>query len=291
MSLGLLLLCGWGGPAAAERPLRVFITVDGEGINGYVGKDQNEPDFGYLRQAMTGEANAAIEGALAAGATKIWVEDEHDFQINREELNPKAVLVSGRPRPLIVLQGIEEGFDAVVLIGAHVSANTLGGLNPHTYNSGRFFDVRWNGQSVSESYMTAAVAGHFGVPVVLVSGDDRAIDEVRRTVDREIAGVVVKHSFGIQSATTTAVSVARQLIKDGVRNALTSKLGKVKPLKLPSPVRVEFQVKDNLIGEGLGLLPHPKLERTSVVGFRYTAADPMEALRMLFFVARYKYEY
>jgi D-amino peptidase len=277
--------------SVAARPLRVFIAVDGEGINGYVQRQQYETDMGYLRKMMTGEANAAIEGALLAGATKVWVEDDHDGQILPEELNPRAVLVVGRPRPLIALQGIEQGFDAVVLIGLHVSAGTLGAVNPHTLNSIRFAEIRWNGRPVSESYMFAAVAGHFGVPVVFVSGDAQTIDEVHRTVDREIVGAAVKQSFGIQAVTVTPSAIAQKAIRDGVRAALATKLDKIRPFKVPGPIRIDFQLKDNLMSEGLGLLPHPKLERTSVLGFTYTAADPIEATRFLWFVSRYKYEY
>src|SRR5437879_10783413 len=121
---------------------------------------------------MTAEANAAVEGALAAGATRILVNDSHWFMRNllAEELHKAAELVSGDPKPRSMVQGIEDGFDAALFIGYHARAGTRDAILDHTY-ADRIHDVRLNGKPVGELGLNAGLAGVHGVPVALVSGD------------------------------------------------------------------------------------------------------------------------
>src|SRR5262245_56471429 len=195
--LAALLGATAGASAQPARELRVFISADMEGITGVVNAAQlgaGELDYERFRKLMTAEVNAAIDGALAAGATKLTVADSHGngLSLLPDELNPKARLIRSWPRPLEMMEGVEGGFDAALFIGYHASINTPQAVRAHTISSRRFFDVRLNGQHASEGLLNAAVAGQFGVPVVLVSGDEAAVAELQRTVDRDMVGVAVK---------------------------------------------------------------------------------------------------
>src|SRR3979490_505265 len=157
--------------------MRVYISVDMEGIAGVVHESQPHPatpappafagDYGRFRRLMTAEANAAVEGALAAGATRVLVNDSHWFMRNllAEELHQAAELMSGDPKPRSMMQGIDGGggFDAALFIGYHARAGTRNAILDHTY-ADRIHDVRLNGKPVGELGLNAALAGGHGVP-------------------------------------------------------------------------------------------------------------------------------
>src|ERR1041385_8119040 len=147
--------------------MRVYISVDMEGIAGVVHESQTDPatpafaaEYGRFRRLMTTEANAAVEGALAAGATRVLVNDSHWFMRNllAEELHPAAELLSGGPKLLSMMEGIEQGFDAAMLIGYHARAGAAAGSIDHTYTS-RVYEARLNGRAVGELGINAALAG------------------------------------------------------------------------------------------------------------------------------------
>ncbi|HZM26289.1 MAG TPA: M55 family metallopeptidase, partial [Gemmatimonadales bacterium] len=159
--------------------MRVYISVDMEGIAGVVHEDQTNPvdprcaaEYARFRKLMTGEANAAVEGALAGGASQVVVNDSHWEMRNLlpEDLHEAAELLSGGPKRLSMLEGIEADFDAAVFIGYHAKAGTAGAILDHTMMDA-IRDVRLNGRSMGELGLNAALAGAHGVPVALVSGD------------------------------------------------------------------------------------------------------------------------
>src|SRR5436190_11327577 len=161
IALMLCLLNASPGVSNQNRELRVFISADMEGITGVVNAAQLSPgEFEYerFRKLMTGEVNAAIDGALAAGATKITVADSHGngLSILPDELNPKARLIRAFPRALEMMEGVDGGFDAALFIGYHASINTPGAVRAHTISSRRFYDVRLNGKHASEALLNAA---------------------------------------------------------------------------------------------------------------------------------------
>ena len=167
--------------------MRVYISVDMEGISGVVHEDQTDPiearhagEYNRFRRLMTDEANAAITGALDAGATSVLVNDSHWLMRNllAEELHPAAQLLSGGPKLLSMVEGIDTGFDAAMFIGYHARAGTARAIIDHTYTS-RVYEVRINGQPVGELALNAAIAGLHGVPVALVSGDQAIASEAR----------------------------------------------------------------------------------------------------------------
>src|SRR2546426_5094855 len=172
--------------------MRVYISVDMEGIAGVVDESQTDPappafaaEYGRFRRLMTAEANAAVEGALAAGATRVLVNDSHWFMRNllAEELHQAAELVSGDPKPRSMVQDIDRGFDAALFIGYHARAGTRNAILDHTY-ADRVHDVRLNGKPVGELGLNAALAGVHGVPVALVSGDSAVATEAKE-LDRK----------------------------------------------------------------------------------------------------------
>ena len=168
--------------------MRVYISVDMEGIAGVVHESQTDPttptfaaEYARFRRLMTAEANAAVEGALAAGATRALVNDSHWFMRNllAEELHEAAELVSGDPKPRSMMQEIDQpgGFDAALCIGYHARAGTRNAILDHTY-ADRIHEVRLNGKPVGELGLNAALAGVHGVPVAL---DRTGWDRSRRT--------------------------------------------------------------------------------------------------------------
>jgi D-amino peptidase len=278
-------------PARAVEPggLRVFISADMEGIAGVVNQAQLGPgEFEYelARRLMTGEVNAAIDGALAAGATAITVADSHGNALSLlpTELNRMARLIRSWPRPLEMMEGVEQGFDAAVFVGYHAAINTPGAVRAHTISSRRFFDVRLDGRRASEGLLNAAIAGHFGVPVVFVSGDDVAVEQVRRAVDPNMVTAAVKRGIGYHSADSLLPEAARDLIRNGVRQGVEQR-ARVKPFTLSRPVRLELSFKNMINAEILALLPI--VERLDGATVAFTGKDVIEVVRFLSFATQY----
>lgn len=223
--------------------MNVMISVDMEGISGVVTGDHTSSkhkEYERFRRLMTAEANASIEGALAGGATKVVVNDSHGPMTNVliEELNPAAELISGRPKPFGMMQGIGPQVDAVFLVGYHAASGTGAAVLEHT-SIGAVVQVRLNGQAVGEMGFNAAVAGAYGVPVVLVTGD-RAITEEARALLGEIETVVVKDGITRTAAQCLHPTVAREQIRQAAERALRLD---VSPFVVSPPItlRVAFQ--------------------------------------------------
>lgn len=285
----LLLISGVCTYSQPTRGLRVFISVDMEGITDVVNAAQLGPagfEYASFRKIVTGEVNAAIDGALEAGATKITVADSHGngLSVLPEELNLKARLIRSWPRPLEMMEGIEDGFDAAVFIGYHASINTPGAVRAHTISSARFFDVRLNGQHASEALLNAAIAGHYGVPVIVVSGDDKMVDEVHRTIDPNVAGVVVKRAIGYHSADNLSPTVTWGLIRKATYEALR-RLNSFHPFTLKEPVRLEITFKNMINAEILSFLP--VVERVDGATISFTGKDIVEVVKFISFVSNY----
>ncbi len=223
--------------------MNVLVSVDMEGISGVVAMEHVRPEhkeYERFRRLMTAEANAAIEGALAAGATHIVVNDSHAGMTNLliEELNPAAELISGSPKPLEMMQGIGPDVDAVFLIGYHGASGTAGSVLEHTW-SGRVVGAWLNGRPVGEAGLNAALAGAYGAPVVLVTGD-RSVTEEARALLGNIETVAVKDGITRTAARCLPPEKAHHLIREAAQRALRRK---GIPLVIPPPItlRVSFQ--------------------------------------------------
>lgn len=217
--------------------MKVYISCDMEGISGVVaGKqtDNREEEYKRAQKLMTGEVNAAIEGALAGGASEVLVNDSHGSMRNIliEELNPAAQLISGSPKPLSMMQGIDESFDAAFFIGYHAQAGTAYSTLDHTY-SGIVYQVSLNGRPVGETGLNAALAGHFGVPVVLVTGDKLLVKEATALLGT-VEGVAVKESCSRYAARCLVPDAVRDRIRQAAQSAL-AKTGR-KPFIVEPPI-------------------------------------------------------
>jgi D-amino peptidase len=185
------------------RP-KVYISADMEGVAGVVTHEQLGPagfEYERFREFMTQEVIAAIQGARDAGAGEIVISDSHGNAQNIliDRLPPDVTLIRSFPRPLVMMEGIDDTFDAAVFLGYHTAATNPRGVRAHTYSSTRLTAVEVNGRPMSEAAMNAMIAGHFGVPVVAITGDDAAVDEARRAIG-PIEVCAVKRAIGLHSA-------------------------------------------------------------------------------------------
>src|SRR5256885_2988093 len=223
----------------AQRPRKVFISVDMEGITGVVQPAQLGPDgFEYqrAREWMTAEVNAAIAGIRAAAPADIVVADSHGNgqSLLIDKLPDDVQIVRGFPRPLEMMQGIDDTFAAAVFVGYHASEWTANAVRGHTISSARLLGVKLNGMEVSEGVYNAALAGQFGVPIALVSGDRLAVTQVQH-VAPAAEGAIVKEPYGYHSANTVTPARGQALIRDGAKRAM-AKLGSLQPYRLAAPI-------------------------------------------------------
>ena len=262
--------------------MRVYISVDMEGVAGVVHESQTDPtnpacaaEYARFRRLMTAEANAAIEGALAAGATKLVVNDSHWFMRNllAEELHQAAELLSGDPKPQSMVEGIDGGFDAALFIGYHARAGTRHAILDHTY-ADRIHDVRLNGRPVGELGINAAFAGVAGVPVALVSGDSALVAEARELLGDHVAAVVVKEAVSRHAARSVAPAVACRMIRDGVTGALRRSHT---PFVLAPPISVEVDFALTIHADMAELCPGAT--RTGGRTVAFTRQDYREVFR------------
>jgi D-amino peptidase len=224
---------------------------------------------------MTEEANAAVEGALAAGADYVLLNDSHWEMRNllAEDLHPAAELLSGGPKRLSMLEGIEAGFDAALFIGYHAKAGTARALLDHTMTD-VVRDARLNGRSMGELGLNAALAGSYGVPVALVSGDRATAEEARQLLGPDVGTVVVKDAVSRHAARSVAPEVARRRIKEGVAEALRRAH---RPLVPESPSTIEVDFTFSYQADYAELVPGSV--RRSPVTVAYTHADFRELFR------------
>lgn len=262
--------------------MKVFISVDMEGISGVVSRDETSPssrNFELTRKLMTGDVNAAIQGAIDAGATTFLVNDAHGVMRNiiMEDLHSSAMLVRGWPKPLSQMEGIDKNTDAVFFIGYHAKRGTSKALLDHTIDSRIIEDVRLNGLSVGEIGINAMVAGYFGVPVVLISGDLAATQEALSLLG-EIEVAVIKEAVGRYSASCLPPLKAQKIIRDAAYNAI-QKLRKFKPFKPKTPVKLEIDLVETGMADMAELLP--VLHRTRAKTVCYESNNYLDIYRVL----------
>jgi D-amino peptidase len=276
-------------PSPAQGARKIYISADMEGVAGVVTGDQLGPEgFEYerFRRFMTNEVLAAIEGARAAGATSFLVSDSHGNGENLlVERFPKDVeIVRSWPRPLAMMEGIDDTFDAAIFIGYHSSTTNPEGVRAHTMSSANLADLRLNGVSVPEAGMNAAIAGHFGVPVVLISGDDAIVKEARAMLG-PIEGAVVKWAISFHAAKTLTPEAACDLIREKAQAAV-ARARERKPYRVAEPVTLDVRFKNYRPSQLLAYLPI--VERTDAHSIRFHAKDILEASRFLEFALNYE---
>jgi D-amino peptidase len=221
--------------------VKVFISADMEGVAGIVDWAQclaGGDDYALGRALLLGEVRAAIEGALAAGATQILVNDSHSAMRNLPpaELPGRAAYLSGRFKPLYMMQGLDASYQAAIFLGYHAAAGTPGVLS-HTYNPRAVAEVRLNGTVTGEAGLNALVAQHFAVTVAVITGDQYVGPEAAPFCPT-IRPVIVKESISRYAAEHQHPETARDLIRDGVRATLSS-MDTLHPPAIPLPATIE----------------------------------------------------
>jgi D-amino peptidase len=281
-----LLLCSL--LPAQPNKLKIYISVDMEGVAGVVSADQLVPEkFEYerFRHFMTLETLAVVTAAREAGATEILVSDSHGNGQNLliDRFPPEVRIIRSWPRHLGMMAGIDSSFDAVMLVGCHASTHNAHGVRAHTSSSGLLTRVALNGRNVTEAAWAAATAGQFGVPVIFVSGDDAALEEIRAEIGN-IETAQTKTALGFHSAITLTPEASQRLIKQKAAAAL-ARVRDFKPYRLASPVTVDVSFKNPTVAEALSYLR--VIERTDAHSIRFIAKDMIEASDFEQFLTEY----
>ena len=264
--------------AQGDDGLKVFISVDMEGISGVVVSSEcsrSGKDFGLFRKIMTEDTNAAIEGAAAAGATEIIVRDSHGVKRNilPDLLDPRAKLlrgVSGATKNM--MDTIDESYDAVIFIGYHAKAGTPDAIIEHT-SSGNVTDLSINGVSIPEAGYNALIAGLYDVPVAFVSGDQAVCRQVTELFGN-VETVAVKEAIG-GAAICLHPKVAGEKIKAGVQKALGN-LEQFKPYKMSAPYTMVLKMKSEEKVYSGAL--YPGAERTGDWEITYTSDNLLDVI-------------
>ncbi len=241
--------------------MKVFISVDLEGISGVVHEEHTRRDgreHDRARKLMTGEANAAISGALEAGATEVVVNDSHGTMRNLipEELHEDAKLITGSTKPLSMMQGVDSGFDAAFLVGYHARRGTLHAILDHTYSGSTVSSFVVNDQELGETGMNAAIAGCFNVPIVLVTGDSAVTSEAKSLLGN-VETVTVKEAVSRWSAKCLHPNKARQMIKQGAISALKRR-SEMRPFKLRPPFELRVELMNAGMADAAQMIPDVK---------------------------------
>jgi D-amino peptidase len=229
--------------------MKLFLSTDFEGTSGIVAWEQiieGSAEYEQGRRLLTDEVNAVITGAIEAGATEFVVNDSHHHMRNLhpQDLCGRATLITGRHKPLYMMEGLDASFDGVCFISYHGSIGAEHAVLSHTYNPGAIWEVRINGGVVGESGINALVAAHYGVPIIFVSGDEVTAQEAQR-IGPNAERVIVKQSLGRFAAANLHPEVACELLRAGAINAVRN-LETMQPPQFQQPVSLEvtFLVAD-----------------------------------------------
>ena len=251
----------------------IFLITDAEGVAGVCRQDQTDPKDAEMRQLLTGEINAAVEGFLAGGADEVIVLDGHDGSqtLSALTIHPKARLLAGQ---LGVTLTLERRYAALAFIGQHPKANVRGGIMAHSFSSLGIQNMLVNGRPVGETEIWTAVAGAFGTPVILLSGDRAAADELRAMVPQaELA--VVKEGLGRYTCLSMSAQEARETIRAAATRAV-GKIGHIRPYRIdgPATVQIEYTTRNSLPMDA-GLAPAAEVVDDRTI--RYRGKDFLEA--------------
>ena len=220
-------------------------------------------------------------GAFEAGATEVVVNDSHGSMTNiiPDDLDPKAILISGTPKPLSMMQGIDSTFQACLFIGYHAKAGTQDAILDHTISGSVVRFVKVNGVELPELGLNALIAGYYGVPVVLVTGDTAVCRQTTEVLGKGVVTVAVKEAYGRLAAKLVPMVEARRMIEAGVKDAL-AKLGQAKPFKMASPYTFELGYHVSAQADMASMLL-PGIKRTDGRTVAFTADDYIEGFRTL----------
>lgn len=259
--------------------MKIYISADIEGIGCVSGYEHSSPkgrEYAFARKQMTAEVNAAARGAFDAGASEVVVADAHNIGLNLipDELDERISVIMGSPRPLGMMECVDMGFDAAFLIGYHAMAGTPDSSIAHIYHS-RIAEVNINGRRLGEIGLSAALAGHFGVPVALVSSDQAGASEADELLGK-VETVVVKKGIGAYAGICLHPKKSQELVYHGAQKAL-SRLKGLKPLHIEGPITLE--VRFTTASSADRILRMPGTERKGGATVRWQGQDVLEAYK------------
>jgi D-amino peptidase len=269
--------------AQSKTGPKVFISVDMEGIWGVVHGDQTtaaSPEYAAARRWMAEDVNAVVAGLLDAGAGEIVVNDSHGSMRNivADTLNPKVSLISGTPKPLSMMQGIDQTFDAVIFVGYHARAGTEAATLDHTISGATIRAIKVNGQEMPELGLNALIAGHYKVPVIMLTGDTTTCAQAKSVLGESLVTVAVKEATGRVAARLFPLEQVRANLRNAAREALGKKAS-FQPFRIPGPYVVDIEFHNSLQAELPTLLPGVK--RTSARSVSVTGTDYVETFKLV----------
>ncbi len=259
--------------------MKVYISADIEGIGCIVRSEQSSPggrEYAWARKMMTEEVNAAIRGAFDGGASEVVVSDSHNVGLNLipEDLDERISLIMGSPRPLSMMDGVGEKTDLVYLVGYHGRSGTADSTLVHTFTS-RVAELKVNGKVIGEIGISAGLAGYYGVPVGLVTGDDKAAQEARRLLGT-VETVEVKKGIGMYAAICMPPARSRERIYEGAKRAMF-RTKTFEPLRIKSPAIL--QIRFTTASSVDRALRMPGVQRVDPLTVRFKGKDFMEAFK------------
>jgi D-amino peptidase len=260
--------------------MRVYVLTDLEGVGGVALEEQTRSGrslYDDARRLQALEVNAAVEGAIAGGATEILVHDAHgsvgyNFLFN--ELHPGAQYLFGGDTDTY-LAALDGSFDGLLLLGMHAMAATMHAVLEHTWAPSAWQEMRINGRPMGEVGLMAAVAGDSGVPTLLVTGDQAVCDEARELLGSEVEVVVTKFGLSRHCAIMKSPKVVRDLIREGARAAM-GKVGKVKPLDIGRPVEITLRFKHVYLADGQKCAGKRRLDSRTIAVTGTTAREAFD---------------
>lgn len=263
--------------------MKVYVLTDMEGIGGVISRANvfsDQPYYEKSREWLTLDVNAAVEGAIEGGATEIVVCDAHGANsacnLLYEKLHEGAVYIQGSPWP-DYLQGLDDSFDAMLQIGAHAMSGTEAAILEHTQSSMAWVEMKVNGQPMGEIGYAAAIAGHFDVPFVMVSGDDRACAE-STVIHPDIECAVVKYAISRHCAKLLPMQVVHRLIREKAKAGVL-KAKSIQPFRITTPVEIEVEYfRTDMVA---GIREREGVRKLGPRKVLFTGSDPIEAFNRI----------
>lgn len=256
--------------------MKIYVSADMEGTAGVCSWDQVDarnytPDYFIYQKIMTAEVCAAIDGARKAGAREFTINDSHGPMRNLllDELPENARVIFGNRKPFSMNEGLNGEFDGVFFTGYHGAIGEANATLCHTYTPSVIYDVRLNGTRCSEATLNAALAGHCGVPVLLITGDRATIESAKAQMPW-ITGVIVKESIGNYAVDSLSPQAAQDAIREGAAQAIHA-IKDARPFVPDTPIALEIDLAKVEQADWVALIPH--FERTGPRTVRFTSDD------------------
>ena len=264
--------------------MKVFISVDMEGATAMTDPEDVLPDgadYPRGRVFMTGDANAAILGAFDAGATEVVVNDSHWIMRNLliEALDPRARVIKGFHKPMCMVQGLDDSFDAAVFVGYHSCAGTEEGVLNHTLLGKEVQNLLLNGDPIGETRLNSLLAGHFGVPVAFVAGDDAVCREAKGVLGDDLPTYAVKDGIDMFTASCLHPEVTAKGIRDGVAAALRSVSSRT-PYRMDGELTFGFEFNTTTIASTCEYIPG--VRKPTPRSTEFSTTDMPQAMKTIF---------